>query len=106
MTEAMNNTVISGTPLAIWPGITRDVVEALKPFKIYSVEDLSIASDGVLQRVPDPNIMRYRDRAKKYLNTKDTAIAVRELDDTKKELEELYDKTFVIMPASSLFQKK
>ncbi len=91
--------VISGTPLAIWPGITRDVVEALKPFKIYSVEDLSIASDGVLHRVPDPNIMRYRDRAKKYLNTKDIALAVRDIDQKDQELAALRDQVAALQKA-------
>ena len=81
--------VINGTPLAIWPGVMRDVVEALRPFKIYSVEDLSIATDAVLQRVPDPNIMMYRDRAKKFLNTKDIAQAVRDLTEKDAELADL-----------------
>ena len=81
--------VINGTPLAIWRGVTQDVVEALKPFKIYSVEDLSIASDAVLQRVPDPNIMKYRAMAKKFLDTKDIAIAVRDSETSKAENESL-----------------
>jgi len=78
--------VINGTPLAIWPGVTHDVVEALKPFKIYAVEDLASATDAVLQRVPDPNVMRYRERARTYLQTKDIAVAVRELDNSKAEI--------------------
>ncbi len=78
--------IISGTPLSIWTGITHDVVDALRHFKIKSVEDLSIASDAVLQRVPDPNIMRYRERARKFLTTKDIATAVRDLDDTQEQL--------------------
>ena len=85
--------------------MTQDVVEALKPFKIYSVEDLSIASDGVLQRVPDPNIMRYRDRAKKYLNTKDIAIAVRDIDQKDQELAALRDQVAALQKAHADSEK-
>jgi hypothetical protein len=81
--------IVNGTPLAIWAAISKDVVETLKAFKIYSVEDLSMASDNVLQRIPDPNIMRYRERAKKYLQTKDFAIAIREMDHKDEMLEAL-----------------
>jgi hypothetical protein len=81
--------ITNGMPLSIWPAVTRDVVEALKPFRIYTVEDLSIAKDDVLNRVPNPNMVRYRERARKYLETKDVAIAVRDLDESKAQLDEL-----------------
>ena len=77
--------VINGTPLAVWAGVTVDVVEALKPFRIYSVEDLSIMSDAIMQKVPNPNMSLYRDRAKKFLATKDIAIAVRDLSNATQE---------------------
>ncbi len=98
--------VISGTPLAIWPGVTRDTVEALKPFKVYSVEDLSIASDAVLQRVPDPNVMKYRDRAKKFLATKDIAIAVRDLESKDSELAELKAQVAMLQKAHANSEAK
>ncbi len=91
--------IISGTPLSIWTGITHDVVDALKHFKIRSVEDLSVASDAVLQRVPDPNIMRYRERARKFLATKDIAIAVRDLDDTQAQLKTMQEQFAVMQKA-------
>ena len=81
-----NNEVVNGTPLSIWPAITADVVELLKPFKIQSVEDLSMIGDGLIQKLPHPNIARFRDMAKKFLALKDTALALRELDDSKGEL--------------------
>ena len=77
--------VTTGTPLAVWPGVPRDVVELLKPFRILSVEDLSMAGDQLLQKLPNPHMYMYRDRAKKFLSTKDIAEAVRDLDQTAAE---------------------
>jgi hypothetical protein len=81
--------VVNGTPLVTWAGITSDVVEFLRPLRIFSVEDLAQASDSILARVPDPNANRYRERARQFLATKDIAIAVRQLDESKNEIEEL-----------------
>lgn len=81
--------VINGTPLAVWAGVTVDVVEALKPFRIYSVEDLSMMSDSIMNKVPNPNMALYRDRAKKFLAMKDIAVAVRDLTNKEAENEEL-----------------
>lgn len=81
--------VVNGTPLSVWPGVTVDVVEALKPFRIYSVEDLSIMSDAIMQKVPNPNMALYRERAKKFLATKDIALAVRDLSEKDSEIAEL-----------------
>ena len=96
----------TGTPLSIWPAVTRDVVEALKAFKIYSVEDLSIAADAVLQRIADPNIMRYRDRAKKFLSTKDIAEAVRDMDNKDAQLAELKAQVEMLQKAHADSDKK
>ena len=73
--------VVNGTPLSIWGGIHRDIVEMLKPFRIFSVEDLAVISDEVLQRIPHPDIINYRTRAKKFLDTKEIAQAVKEISD-------------------------
>lgn len=80
--------VINGTPLSVWAGIGGDMVELLKPYRIYSIEDLAVMSDGVMQKIPHPDIGRIRDRAKKFLETKDIAEAVRaslDKDDVIKE---------------------
>lgn len=87
--ESGNAEIINGTPLSTWAGITADVVEFLKPMRIYSVEDLAQASDTVLAKIPDPNAQRYRDRARKFLETKDIALAVRQLDERDSQIEEL-----------------
>jgi hypothetical protein len=81
--------VINGTPLVTWSGVSKDVVEALRPFNIRSVEDLSIMSDAIMQRVPNPNMALFRDRAKKFLATKDIAVAVNQLTDATAELAKL-----------------
>lgn len=82
-----NAEVINGTPLSIWPAITADVVELLKPFKVQSVEDLSMIGDGLIQKLPHPNMPRYRDMAKKFLATKEIAAAVRDLSDKDHRIE-------------------
>jgi len=77
--------IVTGTPLSVWPGVPREVVELLKPFRIMSVEDLTLVGDQMLQKIPYPNMHMYRDRAKKFLATKDIAEAVRELDQSSAE---------------------
>jgi hypothetical protein len=81
--------VINGTPLVTWSGVSKDVVEALRPFNVRSVEDLSMLSDAIMQRVPNPNMALFRERAKKFLATKDIAIAVNQLTDANSELAKL-----------------
>lgn len=82
--------LINGTPLNSWGGVTRDEVEALKPFRIYSVEDFAEMNDAVMQRIPFPNISAKRDRAKKYLATKETADEVRgQLSEVLEEMKRL-----------------
>ena len=81
--------VINGTPLVVWPGVKADTVEILRSFKIYSVEDLAIMSDAVMGKIPDPNLSIYRERAKKFLATKDVAEAVTELTNANAKLEAL-----------------
>lgn len=49
-----------GTPLAVWPGITRSQVEELKFFKVLTVEQLASMSDSVAQRFMGINSLRTR----------------------------------------------
>ena len=87
--EGGTEEVTTGTPLAIWAGAPADVVELLKPFRILSVEDLSMIGDSLMQKLPHPNMAVYRTRAKKFLETKDIAIAVRQLDEKDARMAEL-----------------
>lgn len=91
--------VVTGTPLAVWAGVTADVVELLKPFRIYSVEDLSMIGDQMMQKLPHPNMAAFRERAKKFLATKDIAIAVRELDESKQEMAAMREQIAMLQKA-------
>jgi hypothetical protein len=86
-----NDVVVNGMPLTVWAGISADMVELLKPYRIYSVEDLGSMSDSVMQKIPHPDIVRVRDRAKKYLTTKDLADAVRAIDDRDDAVKQLQE---------------
>ena len=60
----------AGTPVSEIPGITKSVVENLKAFRFYTIEQLSVASDQALQSLHmrvgmDP--MSLRERCKRYL---------------------------------------
>lgn len=100
--------IINGTPLAVWPGVTKDVVEALKPFNIRSVEDLSQVNDTVMNRIPNPSMHLYRERAKKFLATKDIALVVAELTNRDDELAQMKAEMASLknMLAASEFAKK
>lgn len=80
--------VVNGTPLAVWAGIGGDMIELLKPYRIYSIEDLAGMSDSVMQKIPHPDIVRVRDRAKQYLGTKEIADAVRAIGDKDEVIKE------------------
>jgi len=49
-----------GTPLAVWPGITRSQVEELKYFKVLTVEQLAHMPDSVAQKFMGVNTLRTR----------------------------------------------
>lgn len=82
------------TPLEAWGGVTRDEIEALRPFRIYSVEDFAAMNDAVMSKIPFRDIGAKRDRAKKFLETQKTADEVKavlgdENAKLKKQLEEM-----------------
>jgi hypothetical protein len=54
--------VVNGLPLTVWAGITPEMADMLRPYRIYSVEDLAIMSDGVMQKIPHPDIVRVPSR--------------------------------------------
>jgi hypothetical protein len=57
---------LTGTPLAMWPGISRAQVEELKFFKVRTVEQLAELSDANLQNVGP--LRQLRERAKDFLD--------------------------------------
>lgn len=58
----------TGTPLSVWawPGCTKSVVEELKFFKCYTVEQLAGLRDDVLSRM-GPGYLKLREGAKEWL---------------------------------------
>lgn len=53
--KAGNEIPVTGTPLAAWPGVTSEQVQALKAMGIRTVEEIRDASDGIVARFPFPN---------------------------------------------------
>jgi hypothetical protein len=54
-----------GTPLKVWPGVTKSQIEELAYFKVRTVEQLSEVSDGNLSQIGP--IRALRDRARDWL---------------------------------------
>jgi hypothetical protein len=98
--------LIQGTPLNAWGGVLREEVEALKPYRIYSVEDFAAMSDDVMQRIPFPAIASKRDRAKKWLTSKETSDEVRsQLSDVLAKLKEAEEKVALLETKDSAAKK-
>lgn len=58
---------LSGTPLTMWPAVSRSQVEELKHFRVRTVEQLADLSDANLQNIGP--IRDLRERAKDFLAT-------------------------------------
>jgi hypothetical protein len=67
---------IDGTPLAAWPGASPQLVKAMEPFHIRSIEDLANLTDGTMARVNIPGIRGFRDNAKAYIAAASTTAPV------------------------------
>lgn len=67
---------IDGTPLAAWPGATPQLVKALEPYHIRSIEDLANLTDGTLPKIPVPGIRGFREQAKAYVAAASTTAPV------------------------------
>lgn len=81
---------IDGTPLAAWPGATPQLVKALEPFHIRSVEDLANLTDATMARVPVPGIRAFRNQATSFIEAqKTTAVVARDLAAKDKQIEAL-----------------
>lgn len=58
---------IDGTPLAAWPGATPQLVKALEPYHIRSVQDLADLTDSTMARIFLPGVRGFRENAKAYV---------------------------------------
>lgn len=67
---------IDGTPLIAWPGATQQLVKALEPYHIRSVEDLANLTDGTMDKVPVPGIRAFRNQAKAFVEAQQTTAHV------------------------------
>lgn len=63
---------IDGIPLAAWPGATPQLVKALEPANIRSVEDLSRMEDSAISRIAIPNLRDKQKQARAFLEAQST----------------------------------
>lgn len=81
---------IDGTPLAAWPGATPQLVKALEPFHIRSVEDLAKIDDNLMGRISIPGIRALKNNAAAYVEAqKTTAVVAGEIATLRSENEML-----------------
>lgn len=66
-----NAAPIHGTPLGAWPGLTPEQVQIFKAVGLQSVEDIAGMTEKVMQMVKLPEVRRYKDEAKAFLEAKD-----------------------------------
>lgn len=74
--------VVDGTPLKDWPGVTRDKVEELAYFRVYTVEQLADVSDTNLRNMGP--FLALRQRARDFL---ERAKGAAPLEKMRQELE-------------------
>ena len=67
---------IDGTPLAAWPGATPQLVKALEPFNIRSLEDLTRMEDASVSRIAIPGLRGKIQHAKAFLEAQATTSGV------------------------------
>lgn len=67
---------IDGTPLAAWPGATPQLVKALTPANIRSVEDLAQMEDSAISKLAIQNLRRLRQDARAFIEAQKSTAAV------------------------------
>lgn len=81
---------INGTPLAAWPGATPQLVKALEPYHIKSVEDLAQIEDSIMNRAGIPGIRVFKSNAQSFLDAqKTTSVVAGEISTLRSENESL-----------------
>lgn len=65
--KAGQTSPIDGTPLAAWPGATPQLVKALEPANIRSVEDLARMEDSAIMRIALPGLREKQKHARSFL---------------------------------------
>ncbi len=67
---------VSGTPLEAWPGATPQLVKALTPANIRSIEDLAEMEDSAISRIAIPGLRDKQKQARAYLEAQKTTAIV------------------------------
>lgn len=67
---------VEGTPLAAWPGATPQLVKALEPANIRSVEDLARMEDSAIMRIGIPGLRDKQKYARAYLEAQISTASV------------------------------
>jgi hypothetical protein len=81
---------VTGIPLEAWPGATPQLVKALAPANIRSVEDLARLEDSAIQRLAIPDLRRKQAAARSYLEArKSTAEVEADNQRLRSELDEV-----------------
>ena len=66
----------NGTPLAAWPGATPQLVKALVPANIRSIEDLAELEDSAIMRLAIPGLRDKKKQAAAFLEAQKTTALV------------------------------
>lgn len=67
---------VNGTPLAAWPGATPQLVKALAPANIRSIEDLAEMEDSAIQRLAIPGLREKQKQSRAFLEAQKTTALV------------------------------
>jgi hypothetical protein len=67
---------VNGTPLAAWPGATPQLVKALTPANIRSIEDLAELEDSAIMRIAIPGLRDKQTQARAFLQAQKTTALV------------------------------
>ncbi len=67
---------VNGTPLAAWPGATPQLVKALNPANIRSIEDLAEMEDSSIVRIGMPGLREKQTQARAFLEAQKTISGV------------------------------
>lgn len=76
----------NGTPLAAWPGVTKEQVEYLRKLAIKSVEDLAAINEATVAKLPFPNARKLPEMAKEFLGGRDKAAVAGELAEANERI--------------------
>ena len=87
-----NELPLSGTPLAVWPGVSQQQATALKNVGIRTVEELRDMPDSQSGKVPLPNVRDMKKQAKAFLEATDKNAASTQMVELKSQNDALSDR--------------